>query len=158
MSTNDVPGAKASNRDVLAVGCWAEHDDGSLIFVEGVEGSSIIYSLFDLAVDPATEYRDSMPENGFKKTFSWDPKAKDTEKWTWHDKTSFPWDRIMKDFPAGQRHSSAAAQLSAAARVAGRLDLRAGAVRERAELHPTSQVPARTLGKRVRDAISELAR
>jgi hypothetical protein len=27
MSTHDVPGAKAENHDVLAMGCWAEHAD-----------------------------------------------------------------------------------------------------------------------------------
>lgn len=39
MSTNDVPGAKTENRDVLAMGCWAEHEDGSLIL--GVWGVGI---------------------------------------------------------------------------------------------------------------------
>jgi len=33
MSTNDVPGAKAANNDALAMGCWAEHADGSLILM-----------------------------------------------------------------------------------------------------------------------------
>ena len=35
MSTNDVPGAKAANGDELAALNWAEHDDGSYIFVLG---------------------------------------------------------------------------------------------------------------------------
>lgn len=38
MSTNDVPGANPVNKDILAAGCWAEHADGSLLFVKGNEG------------------------------------------------------------------------------------------------------------------------
>lgn len=34
MSTQDVPGANRANRDQLASGCWAEHEDGSLLFVK----------------------------------------------------------------------------------------------------------------------------
>lgn len=49
MSTNDVPGANPKNADVLAMGCWAEHEDGSLIFVESVEGGTVVYSIFDIA-------------------------------------------------------------------------------------------------------------
>jgi len=72
MSTNDVPGAKPENHDVLAMGAWAEHDDGSLIFVEAVEAGTVVYSIFDVQ-DPPVEYRDAMPETGFKERFSWRP-------------------------------------------------------------------------------------
>jgi hypothetical protein len=98
MSTNDVPGANPSNGDSLGMGCWAEHSDGSLMLVESTEASRVIYSMFDMSRDPPIEYRDAMPESSFKKTFSWDPTRRSgpNEKWVWHDKTPFPWDRIIK--------------------------------------------------------------
>lgn len=103
MSTNDVPGANPRNADILAEGCWAEHADGSLILVQGMqpEQNRVIFSVFDL--QKGLEYRTAMPEDSFKKRFSWkagDPKS---AKWTWHDKTDFPWDRIMEAFPPGER-------------------------------------------------------
>lgn len=116
MSTNDVPGHKAENRDQLAMGCWAEHEDGSLIFVESTEGGRVIYSIFDVARKPITEYRDAMAEGGFKKIFSW--KGKDDIRWTWHDKTPFPWDRIIREGARdGARFADVEEQLSAAERV-----------------------------------------
>jgi hypothetical protein len=96
MSTNDVPGAKAANNDELAMGCWAEHEDGSLILVESTEGNRIIYSIFNMSEDPPWEYRDAMPQDGFMDHYSFDGKP-DSIKWTWHDKTPFPWDRIIKE-------------------------------------------------------------
>lgn len=120
MSTNDVPGANPNNNDELAMGCWAEHDDGSLILVESTEDSRVIYSIFDMAKDPPIEYRDAMPAVSFKVTFSWDRHGKKTinEKWTWHDKTPFPWDRIIKDgHKDGSRLPSAGHTLNAAERI-----------------------------------------
>ena len=58
MSTNDVPGADPRNSDELATGCWAEHEDGSLIFVESTEVNRVIYSVFDMSRTPPLEYRD----------------------------------------------------------------------------------------------------
>jgi len=125
MSTNDVPGAKASNNDELAMGCWAEHDDGSLIFVESTEGGRVIYSVFDITKTPPVEFRDSMPQEGFEAHFSWDPKGKkDQIKWTWHDKTPFPWNRVIKEgVPDGVRHACAHDLLTSAERVAKSRDL-----------------------------------
>lgn len=120
MSTNDVPGANPSNGDQLGMGCWAEHADGSLIFVESTEGSRVIYSIFDMSKEPPVEYRDAMPESSFKVTFTWDPKGKKSanEKWTWHDKTPFPWDKIIKaGVVDGPRYPSADHLMSAAERV-----------------------------------------
>lgn len=118
MSTNDVPGANPANRDQLAMGCWAEHEDGSLIHVESTEGGRVVYYMFNLATNPVTEYRDGMAEGAFKKAFSWNPKDPASEKWTWHDKTPFPWDRIIK---AGARdgvhYASADDHLNAAERI-----------------------------------------
>lgn len=127
MSTDDVPGANPSNGDELKMGCWAEHDDGSLMFVYSTESNRVIYSLFDLQTPPPMEYRDAMAEATFKKAFSW--RTGSTEKWTWHDKTPFPWDRIIKaGIRDGLRPASAADQLSAARRVADNLRIHGAAV------------------------------
>lgn len=124
MSTNDVPGYNPKNSDALAMGCWAEHVDGSLIFVESTEANRVIYSLFDISKNPPIEYRDAMPEDNFKKNFSWDDNNKKFDKWTWHDKTAFPWDRVIKaGVPDGGRFAMAEHQMSAAERVADSLKL-----------------------------------
>jgi hypothetical protein len=144
MSTNDVPGANPRNGDELAMGCWAEHTDGSLIFVESTEANRVIYSMFDLSKDPIVEYRDAMPEASFKKTFSYDPTAKtrSTEKWVWHDKTPFPWDRIIKHFPDGSRLASADGMMTAAERVAESLRIRgANIARDRFKHRADEEVP-----------------
>lgn len=118
MSTNDVPGYREENRDELAMGCWAEHADGSLIVVESTEGGRVIYSIFDMDKVPVTEYRDAMADGAFKRTFSWDPKKPQAEKWTWHDKSAFPWDRIIKAGARdGTRYASVDDHLNAAERL-----------------------------------------
>ena len=96
-----------------------------------VEGGNVVYSIFDMAQDTPVEYRDSMNESGFKDQFSWKPNDKDSIKWTWHDKTPFPWERIMGDFPSGAKFPSVRAALNAAQRVAESLHLRAGKIRDR---------------------------
>jgi len=161
MSTHDVPGANPANKDILALGAWAEHEDGSLIFVEAVEAGSVVYSIFDVAQSPPVEYRDAMDEDGFKAQFTWKAKrkgskSKTNEKWTWHDKTPFPWDRVMRDFPAGVRSVSAADDLNAAQRVAESLQLRAEAVRERHGSSPTFQEAATKLMNRLSDVLGSL--
>lgn len=119
MSTNDVPGTVVANSDVLSMGCWAENEDGSLIFVDSVEGGRVIYEVFDLGRDPIMSYKDAMPEKGFKKHFSWDPDDVGSIKWTWHDKTPFPWDKVIKEGVCdGPRYASADGLMTAAARVA----------------------------------------
>lgn len=157
MSTNDVPGAKAVNNDVLAMGCWAEAadpNDPSLIFVEGVEGGRVIYSMFDLLPQVPQEYRDSMPEDGFKAQFTYKPADKSSIRWTWHDKTPFPWDQVMAEFPPGTKHPSASLQASAAKRVADALQLRAEEVRPRAV--PFPQRAANTIMSGIRSAVDLL--
>lgn len=136
MSTNDVPGHNPANRDELAMGCWAEHEDGSLLFVESNEANRVVYSMFDMARKPPVEYRDAMAEVAFKKAFSW--KDEDDEKWTWHDKTPFPWDRVIRAGASdGTRPAFAEHQMTAAERVAESLRLRgervAGDIRHRAD-------------------------
>jgi hypothetical protein len=158
MSTSDVPGANPANKDVLAMGAWAEHEDGSLILVESVEAGRVVYSIFDVgAPNGPVEYRDAMPEAGFKARFSWKPGQPQGEKWTWHDKTPFPWDRVMRDFPSGARRPSADEEMSAAERVAQSLNLRAEGVRERQQERPTLQRAATTIMRGIREAIDALA-
>lgn len=155
MSTHDVPGAVIANRDILAMGCWAEHEDGSLIFVESVEGGRVVFSVFDVSKDPKVEYRTAMPEQGFKDLFSWKPDGtSDDLVWTWHDKTPMPWEKVMGDFPEGQRNASAEETLNAAERVAESLALRAGEVRARAV--PDGQPGATRLMERIKNAVGAL--
>jgi len=121
MATSDVPGSISSNNDTLHSGCWAEAKDGSLILVEGIykdknNNDTVIYSIFDLNdKNNPIEYRDSMPLNGFETYFNHDRK---TDKWLWHDKTMFPWDKIIKDFKPGSRMPTADHVISAAEKVA----------------------------------------
>lgn len=156
MSTLDVPGARVENHDQLAMGAWAEHQDGSLIFVESTEMGRVVFSVFDLSADPPVEYRTALPEDTFKRRFSWDPDDDDNDQWSWHDKRPFPWDRVMQHFPEGQRHVSAEDQLTAAQRVARSLDLKAGPVRDLAERRPSIQRAARTIMEGVREAVRSL--
>lgn len=125
MATNDVPGANPANNDVLCAGCWAEHQDGSLIYVKGTENGSVVFEIFDMAQEPPVYYQDAMREGAFKEAFTWKPGNPAGEKWTWHDKTTFPWQKVMKTFGRPvPRHADVYDQLSAAARVAQSLRLR----------------------------------
>lgn len=119
MSTNDVPGANAANNDELAMGCWAEHPDGSYLLVLSTENDEVIFSMFDTK-DPTTpQYNDKLPKKEFEKHFSWDSKNSNSIKWTWHDKTPFPWNLIIKAGAAkdGVMSSSADSQIKSAAAV-----------------------------------------
>ena len=109
MSTPDVPGAKPENNDTLHTGCWAEHKDGSLILVESTEigtggpgrpskDGNVLYSTFSLG-STVNEYRAAESLAKFSSMFSYVPE-KDrgdgvSEEWTWHDKTPFPWNRVI---------------------------------------------------------------
>jgi hypothetical protein len=126
MSTLDVPGANPANADELKMGCWAEHEDASLMFVQSVEGDQVVFQLYDLAQQPAIYYQDAMRTDAFKKAFSFPPVGASAEKWTWRDKTPFPWHRVMKTFAKPTpMHADVHDTLSAAARVAQSLRLRA---------------------------------
>lgn len=125
MSTKDVPGANAANKDVLAAGSWAEHDDGSLIFVKGTENDQVVFEIFDVAEDPPVSYTDAMRLTAFEDHFSRPPTGSSDEEWTWHDKTPFPWDRVMATFDRPRPQvADVHAALSAAARVAKSLRMR----------------------------------
>lgn len=148
MATQDVPGANPANKDILASGCWAEHDDGSLLYVKGTEGGQVVYEIYDLAQDPPVYYQDAMREAAFKKQFSYPPAGSSPEKWTWHDKTPFPWAKVMKTFDKPRPvHADVHDTLSAAARVAQSLRLRAQKLTEDDVAPMTEQV--RTKGRSI---------
>lgn len=109
MSTNDVPGYNSANRDELRAGCWAEHQDGSLIYVYAVEADMVSYRIFDMTKSPPIEYLDRMSVKEFGELFSCNPsdinkviavpRGKDKKRvtkqvYTWHDKT--PSDLLVK--------------------------------------------------------------
>jgi hypothetical protein len=77
---------------LLDAGCWAEHDDGSLLLVGRSEGEWVDYWLFDLAGTPPTIRRYALPKAKFEKVFA----DKGDFLWTWHAKTPFPWDRLTR--------------------------------------------------------------
>lgn len=161
MATTDVPGAKKSNRDKLAIGCWAEHSDGSLLLVEGMERGKVIYSIFDMSQEPVVEFRDAMPEEGFKDYFSFDDKRPDMERWLWHDKTTFPWDRVMRHFKAGYKAPSGLDQVSAARRVADRMKLKgqqlnSSDVSDKVDLVEKVGKVGQIVVSKIQDAIREL--
>lgn len=153
MSTNDVPGARPENHDKLAMGCWAEHQDGSLILVESTEANRVIYVIFD--TKNMTQYRDAMPEAGFKRQFSWDGKDPKKEKWTWHDKTAFPWERVMKaGYRDGEDFISADDHLTAAERIReSRRRFRGGTPRDITRMHTERDEDDDTAARRVARAL-----
>lgn len=160
MSTQDVPGHGSAKSDVLGMGVWGEHTDGSLLFVESTEGGRVIYSIFDMAQTPIVEYRDAMPEKGFKEAFSYGNKHSKVDKgWRFHDKTPFPWDKVMsagaKD---GMRYASATDQLNAAQRVAESIEARGQNFDPDKWTHLRENVgrKGRTIIDKIQRAVSEL--
>ena len=132
MSTPSVPGADLQNADKLEVGSWAEDDGGkSLVFVKGREFGRVVFEIYDLGTTPVMFYQDAMLESEFKTEFSFPPVGKSKVRWTWHDKTAFPWDRVMKRFSTPVPvHADVDEQLSAAQQVAADLKLRGRALEE----------------------------
>ena len=150
MSTGDVPGANPKNGDDLHAGCWAEHSDGSMIYVQGAEGGTVTYSVFDVSQDPPMEWRGQMGDKDFKAQFT-------QSGWTWHDKTPFDWNAIMRvpQFAEGARHASAQHQLNAAAELAARMTLQSVSPRESAH-HRDQELPAGAshIQRRIQNVIS----
>lgn len=157
MSTHDVPGANKANNDILAAGCWAEHTDGSLLFVKGTEADQVVYELYDVAQDPPVYYQDSMRITGFNQNFSYPPTGASSVEWTWHDKTPFPWSRVIRNFDKPTpMHTTVADTLSAAAKVAESLKLRAKNLQPsdiEAQI-PQSRSSGRTIIQRLEDALN----
>ena len=152
MSTSDVPGANPQNGDDLKIGCWAKHDDGSLMFIQSTEGGRVVYSMFDMTTQPVTEYRDSMSEKGFMDAFT-------KSGWTWHDKTPFDWDAVINagakqgEVPAHADHVISEAEKIANSRKLRQEEFRAGKFK-----HLTERVgrKGRTILDKVQRAIGEL--
>lgn len=126
MATHDVPGAVSANADKLDIGAWAEHKDGSLIFVKGMESGRVIFEVYNVAVTPPIKYASAMYEGAFKKEFSYGGKYNKKGDYTWHDKTGFPWDRVMGEFADGPGYTSAFDQLNAAEQLRHALDIHGG--------------------------------
>lgn len=159
MSTHDVPGANPANADELGMGNWAEHRDGSLLFVKGLEAGKVVYELYDLAEVPPMYYQDAMPEDRFKHYFNHGPAGTRKDDWTWRDKTSFPWDKVMKRLSRPRpQHADVEEQISAARRVAEDLGRRGRRVDERDIAHRTSSERPRDMLQRFRDAVEEFTR
>lgn len=137
MSTNDVPGANAKNFDKLAPGCWAEHDDGSLVIVLATEANRVLFEVFDTTEEPITTWKYALTLAEFNKRFSVPPTGASDIKWVWHDKTDFPIDRIIEEgAKPGPDFASATDQLSAAERL--RRSLGDKGVPEAAPVDPAS--------------------
>ena len=160
MSTQDVPGHGSAKNDTLCMGVWGEHNDGSLLFIESTEGGRVIYSIFDMAQAPIVEYRDAMPEKGFKEAFSFGNKhSKVDNGWKFHDKTPFPWDQVMasggKD---GVRYASAAEQLNAAQSVAESMKMRRNTFDKNKWTHLSENVgrKGRVIIDKIQRAVNEL--
>lgn len=160
MSTNDVPGAKSSNNDKLSRGCWAEHDDGSLIYVKDIdENDRVIFEIYDLVLNPPAYYPHALAKTDFEKKFSY--RNKNDIKWTWHDKTAFPWDKIMQIIDTPLPVFSAADQISAAERVANSLrarmhDLNIQHVENLSGQKVLSRKQAKKFMNRIKEAIMDM--
>jgi len=125
MSTTAVPGADPKNLDQLDQGCWAE-DAGqtSLVHVIGHEHGSVVFQLYDLSETPIIFYQDAMLAKDFKDFFSVPPFGTSDVTWTWHDKTNFPFDRVMKRFSSKtSHHADVQDQLSIVQKIAQKLHM-----------------------------------
>lgn len=160
MATSDVPGAKASNNDKLHRGCWAEHADGSLIYIKDIdENDRVIFEIYDLALNPPAYYPHALAKTDFEKKFSYNKQS--DIKWTWHDKTAFPWDNVMKAIDSPLPVMSVADQISAAERVANSLrsrmhNLDTQHVEDLSGRRVRSRNEAKGIMARIRNAIIEL--
>ncbi len=164
MSTNDVPGANKANFDKLSRGCWAEHADGSLIYVKDIdENDRVIFEILDLKASVApVHYSHAMALKEFEKQFSFDPKNPKGLKWTWHDKTPFPWEKVMKVVSSPVPSMSADDTLSAAAKIAESLrarmqDLDEDALEEMSGVSTDRpKASAKSVFERIKNAIHEM--
>lgn len=121
MGSYAVPGVDDGE---LAIGCWAEHEDGSLILVEGFEGPDVIYAIFDISVMPIVSYRHRTNKEKFEKFFSYGATSQSKIKWLWHDKTSFPWAVVVRRTDLKNRPLNMGGNLSAAHKVAKQLKIK----------------------------------
>ena len=161
MATNSVPGADPKNNDKLNIGCWAEHEDGSMIFVKGVnENDIVVFEIYDFADEKMPVfYQQALALKDFEKTFSYDPKKIDkiNMKWTWHDKTPFPWEKIMQiiqkpvPVPANVEDT-----ISAAKRIAESLKARVAMVLTEDHILEKQGLSARKGGRTSRTIIDRL--
>lgn len=154
MATSSVPGADPKNFDELHPGCWAEGDDGaSLIYVLGYENGQVVFQLYDTS--DGLYYQDAMIEDEFKAMFSFPPVGTSKDKWTWHDKTPFPFDRVMKRFrrPAPQHADVEAEEESVARKIARRLKIRGRRI-DKSSITAQTNEEAKRAGYEIMDRIA----
>jgi len=160
MSTNAVPGANPVNKEYLDRGAWAEDkDQTSLVHVIGKEAGSIVFQIYDLSEDPIIFYQDAMIESEFKNFFSVPPVGTSDVVWTWHDKTDFPFDRVMKRFSSkASHHADVKDQLSVAQRIAAKLHIKGKRLTEEDVSAQTEQERGRGLAiiDAIGDALSKI--
>lgn len=161
MATNDTPGSNPENKDKLARGCWAEHEDGSLIFVKDIdENDRVIFEMYDFK-NPAhpVYYPAALTLSQFHKQFSYDAKKVGSVhlKWTWHDKTPMPWDKVMRliDQPSPVA-ANPQDTLSAAAQMAQSLQLRLAEVLEPETVYNHQGIDVRPAQKQARNLLGRL--
>lgn len=165
MSTNDVPGANPANKDKLSRGSWAEHEDGSMIYVLDIdENGRVIANMYDFK-DPEKPvfYPLAMSTKDFNETFSFNPKGAKKKKdiadikWTWHDKTPFDWNKVMLIIQTPEPQAANVSHtLSAAARIAQSLQSKVVKVltAEEALEHSGREVrPGGNTAKKIRDRL-----
>jgi len=172
MATNDVPGSNPQNNDTLKPGCWAEHDDGSLIFVKDIdEHDRVIFDVYDLGgAVPRIFYPTPLARKKFNETFSFKAtrrrKSTDAEPvlWTWHDKSPFPWNKVSRSVDSiSAPVETSGAEPTAAERIAVDLQMRMSTVLTRKLVHenqglserPVSRT-SRTIADRLKNAIAAL--
>jgi hypothetical protein len=154
MGSHDVPGANKANVDELNIGCWAEHQDKSLLYVKGIEGDTVVFELYDTMHTPPTVYTHALPTVAFKKQFSYPPTGTSKERWLWHDKTTFPWDRVMATIGKPKPEFATAEQtICAAQRIAESLGARAREVSQEGTAH--EQDIATQKGRAILDRIAK---
>lgn len=171
MATTDVCGYGSASNDKLTAGCWADHEDGSLILLKGLTENDIcIFEIYDLSdEDHPVVYSNALTLSDFQTTFSWNPKKKSSGKnlkWNWHDKTLFPWSLVMKSVKNPQPSLvNVEDTLSAAQRLKQSLDARMVGTpvtedfvhrAQGTQVRTGSGSPAKTIMTRLKNAISEL--
>lgn len=160
MATSDVPGANPRNADELGAGCWAEHGDGSLLFVLSTEDKRVVAELFDMSEEPIVAYKFATSRSDFEARFSYPPTGTSPDRWTWHDKTPFPWERVIKKRARPRPEiADALEQITAAKRIAKSMQARARKIRTQDIEHRTEAVTekrTRGIRERIGRALAEL--
>lgn len=166
MSTYDVPGANPVNADTIGPKQWAEHPDGSLLYIKGTEGGDVVYEVYDPRGGEYTvRYPHVMPVKEFMQQYSIPPHGISKEKWIWHDKptSAFPWYRVLGRSSQDPHERQVVTRdhppdMTAASRLREALQLRAERVTHEAVQHRTAEPARRGLAvmDKIKRAMSKL--